>query len=195
MPPALRAQSPNHWTTREVPYLCLFLLQTGIRLCLLQLNSKDGFRGQGVSILGLKVNVKVAQSCLTLCDLMDYNSPYNSPGQNSGVGSLKPSLIWKSYQKSVCDLLAARCSKANKTAQAGGKESLLYFRCWQLGAGEGGHLSKGRLPAPSGNQWGKRFYRQKEGATCRNRTVSSDSHLQIGHWWSDLHHLGCFRYS
>ena len=114
MPPALGAQSPNHWATREVPYLCLFLLQTGIRLCLLQLNSKDGFRGQGVSILGLNVNVKVAQSCLTLCDLMDYNSPYNSPGQNSGVGSLKPSLIWKSYQKSVCDLLAARCSKANK---------------------------------------------------------------------------------
>ena len=33
----------------------------------------------------LKVKVKVAQSCLTLC-----NSPWNSPGQNTGVGS--PSL-------------------------------------------------------------------------------------------------------
>ena len=54
MPPALGALSPNHWTTREVPHLCLFLLQTDSRLCLLQINSKDGFRGHGVSILGLK---------------------------------------------------------------------------------------------------------------------------------------------
>ena len=30
--------------------------------------------------------VKVAQSCPTLCDLMD--CPWNSPGQNTGVGSL-----------------------------------------------------------------------------------------------------------
>ena len=28
-----------------------------------------------------------------------------------------------------------------------------------------------------------------EGTTCRNRTVSSDSHLQIGQRWSDWHHL------
>ena len=32
------------------------------------------------------VKVKVAQSCLTLCDPMD-QSPQNSPGQNTGVGS------------------------------------------------------------------------------------------------------------
>ena len=32
--------------------------------------------------------MKVAQLCLTLCDPMDYNSPWNSPGQNTGVGSL-----------------------------------------------------------------------------------------------------------
>ena len=30
--------------------------------------------------------VKVAQSCLTLCDPRDY-SPWNSPGKNTGVGS------------------------------------------------------------------------------------------------------------
>ena len=35
----------------------------------------------------LRVKVKVAQSCLTLCNPMDY-SPWNSPGQNTGVGSL-----------------------------------------------------------------------------------------------------------
>ena len=34
-----------------------------------------------------KVKVKVAQLCLTLCNPMDY-SPLNSPGQNTGVGSL-----------------------------------------------------------------------------------------------------------
>ena len=33
-----------------------------------------------------KVKVKVTQSCLTLCDPMDYiYSPWNSPGQNTGV--------------------------------------------------------------------------------------------------------------
>ena len=33
--------------------------------------------------------MKVAQSCLTLCNPMNYTySPWNSPGQNTGVGSL-----------------------------------------------------------------------------------------------------------
>ena len=34
-----------------------------------------------------KVKLKVAQSCLTLCDPIDI-SPWNSLGQNTGVGSL-----------------------------------------------------------------------------------------------------------
>ena len=34
----------------------------------------------------LRSEVKVTQSCLTLCDPMDY-SPWNSPGQNTGVSS------------------------------------------------------------------------------------------------------------
>ena len=33
------------------------------------------------------VKVKVAQSYPTLCDPMDLQSPWNSPGQNTGVGS------------------------------------------------------------------------------------------------------------
>ena len=33
-----------------------------------------------------KYRVKVAQSCLTLCDPM--GCPWNFPGQNTGVGSL-----------------------------------------------------------------------------------------------------------
>ena len=35
----------------------------------------------------MKLKVKVAQSCLTLCNPMDY-SHWNSPGQNTGGGSL-----------------------------------------------------------------------------------------------------------
>ena len=35
-----------------------------------------------------KVKVKVAQSCPTLCNPMDHNSAWNSPGQNTGVVSL-----------------------------------------------------------------------------------------------------------
>ena len=36
----------------------------------------------------LKVKMKVAQSCLTLCDPHGLYSPWNSPGQNTGVGRL-----------------------------------------------------------------------------------------------------------
>ena len=36
------------------------------------------------------VKVKVAQSCPTLCNPMDYNSSWNSPGQNTGVGKPFP---------------------------------------------------------------------------------------------------------
>ena len=64
--------------------------------------------------------------------------------------------------------------------------------CW--GEGEGGHLSKGWLLLPW--QWmDKNFYRQRERVICRNNRVSSDSHLEIGHRWSDQCHLDCFKYS
>ena len=33
-------------------------------------------------------DVKVAQSCPTLCDSIDLYSPWDSPGQNTGVGNL-----------------------------------------------------------------------------------------------------------
>ena len=75
------------------------------------------------------------------------------------------------------------------------------FPLFQMPAAEkGGQTSVQRRtppsPAPStSHQWGRSFYRQQERATCRSSTVSPDSHLQIGHWWSDQHHLGCFKYS
>ena len=37
--------------------------------------------------LDVKVNF-VAQSCLTLCDPHELYSPWNSPGQDTGVGSV-----------------------------------------------------------------------------------------------------------
>ena len=36
----------------------------------------------------LKMKVRVHQSCLTLCDPHGLYNPWNSPGQNTGVGSL-----------------------------------------------------------------------------------------------------------
>ena len=39
-------------------------------------------------IPGVTVKVKVAQSCLTLCHPMVFSSPWNSLGQNPGMGSL-----------------------------------------------------------------------------------------------------------
>ena len=59
---------------------------------------------------------------------------------------------------------------------------------WMLATmGEGRCLSKGRLPPHPQQSVGKSFYRRREGATCRNSTVSSDRPLDIGHRWSDLH--------
>ena len=46
-----------------------------------------GISGPLQVLTSLNLEVKVAQSCPTLCDSMGYN-PWNSPGQNSGVGSL-----------------------------------------------------------------------------------------------------------
>ena len=66
------------------------------------------------------------------------------------------------------------------------REHLLYFRCrWY---GERGDV----CPMAKALYWqsaGERFYRQRRGATCRNSTVSSDSHPEVGHWWSDQRRL------
>ena len=60
----------------------IFLIQ-GLKLCLLSL-----LYWQVSSLLeSPEVKVKAVQSCLTLCEPMD-GSPWNSPGQNTGVGSL-----------------------------------------------------------------------------------------------------------
>ena len=70
--------------------------------------------------------------------------------------------------------------------------------CFILDAssGAGGWTSVQR-PTPSHPQMigGQTFYRLRKRATCRNRTVSSNCHLEAGHRWFDQHHLDCFKYS
>ena len=48
----------------------------------------ENFMSHIVWYLSLKVKVKVAQSCLILCNPHGLYSPWNSPGQSTGVGSL-----------------------------------------------------------------------------------------------------------
>ena len=51
------------------------------------------------------------------------------------------------------------------------------------------------LPNPAQQSGGRSFCRQREGASGRNSTVSSDRHPQSGHRWSDECRLDRFRYS
>lgn len=61
--------------------------------------------------------------------------------------------------------------------QVGGKFASLGILQPGNGVGEGGCLSKGQLPPLTTS--GHIFYRLREGATCRNSTVSSDIHLEL----------------
>ena len=77
---------------------------------------------------------------------------------------------------------AARRSKANEEARLVEGKVALFWMPATSGVGEGGRLSKGRLPPPR-QSGGKSFYRRREGAACRNSTASSDSHLEN---WSSV---------
>ena len=89
--------------------------------------------------------------------------------------------------------------KSQSIGQAGGKESLPYFRCQQLSGEEGRYLSKGLrhpLPPPNAPTLRESFHRQSEGeGLCAGTAQSADHHLQTGHHWSDQPILGCFKYS
>ena len=65
-----------------------------------------------------------------------------------------------------------------------------------LATGGWGWQTSVQRPTPPQKAGGESFYRQSGGeGTCRNSTVVSNNHLQIGHQWSDQHHLDCFRNS
>ena len=96
--------------------------------------------------------------------------------------------------KSMWDM-AACCLKANKQARL--VESKVCFFS-DSGNWQGGWWTSVQRPtAPTGNHWGKSFYRQKWGV----RAVYAEQHSHLWqsssnwHWWSDQHHAGCFRYS
>ena len=63
--------------------------------------------------------------------------------------------------------------------------------------GDGGQAMGGLAPTAR-DQWARAFQGVfqgcREGATCRNSTVSSGS-LEAGHQWSDQRCLDCFQYS
>ena len=89
--------------------------------------------------------------------------------------------------------LAADHSKAIKEARL--VERKVYFGCQQL-EGRGDTCPKADSPSPT--HWqsgGESFYRLREGATGSKSTVSSGSHLEIGHQLFDQHRLGCFMHS
>ena len=76
--------------------------------------------------------------------------------------------------------------------QVGGKETLVDFGCQQQVGRADACPKADSLPL---TVRGRSLYRLKQRATCRNSTVSSDSHLKICHRWSDQHHPDCFKYS
>ena len=86
------------------------------------------------------------------------------------------------YQKVCVGGLAARHLNASKPARL--LERKVYFRCQQLGWRGWQTSVQGLIPAPPPSHWqagGESVYRQSDGGwvTCRNSTVSSNSHLQL----------------
>ena len=96
-----------------------------------------------------------------------------------------------------CVDLAAHRSKANKQASLVERKVCFISNAGSWGRGRVADICPKADSPPPGNQLGKSSYRQSVGgrAICRNSTVISDSHLQIGHQWSDQRHLGCSRCS
>ena len=67
---------------------------------------------------------------------------------------------------------AACCSKANKQARLVERKVCFISGAGSWGVGRAYVYLRANSPPPStGNQWGKSFYRQKEGAPRRNSTV------------------------
>ena len=85
--------------------------------------------------------------------------------------SPRPCSLWPKVG-SGCSLLGSKWG-----GQVVGKGSFLYFGCWQWeGVGGGQILARGPAsPTLHHQPRSKRFERQKEEATCRNGTVSSES--------------------
>ena len=70
--------------------------------------------------------VKVTQSCLTLCDPMDYTSPWNSPAQNTGVDSLSlPQGISQPKDRTQDSRIAGRLFTSSATREAHTSQTII----------------------------------------------------------------------
>ena len=85
--------------------------------------------------------------------------------------------------------------KKKKRGKVGGKESLLYFGCWQ--PGEDGLLSTGCLPLHPliAYQWARALYRRGRGLCAETAQSTLPVISKLIMWWSDQRHLDCFEYS
>ena len=104
---------------------------------------------------------------------------------------------WNCYLKSWVGL-AAHCSKANKQVRLV-ERKICFISDGSKLEGEGWNTSVQRLTPPQGTSGARAFIDRSwvagMAATCSNSSFISDSHLQIGPWWSDQHHIDCFGYS
>ena len=91
--------------------------------------------------------------------------------------------------------LAARHSKANKQARL--EERKICFIS-DAGNWRGGWQPSVQRPTPPSDKQAVRAFTEKVGeggTTCTKSAVIPNSPLQVGHQWSDQHHLGCSRCS
>ena len=107
----------------------------------------------------------------------------------SSITSVIDLKLESSLLKSSWPILRDRCWVKGKVALL--RRSAILGRRWT-------HVPKNKLPSliqGSKNFWRgvSAVYQWREGARCRKSTVNSDSHLEIGHWWSEQHHLHWFK--
>ena len=97
----------------------------------------------------------------------------------------------------MSDIVTESWSPAANGSKASIEERVVYRKvCFILDAGnpQGGRTPVQRLTLQPNNQWARAFI--DRGRKLHSETaVSSASHLEIGHGWSDQHHLDCFKYS
>ena len=85
--------------------------------------------------------------------------------------------------------LGPRHSKASKQTRLVERKVCFISDAGNWGLGE----TSVQRPLPPLASGGETFHRLRPEPPCRNSVVSSDGHLQVGHVWSEQHHLHCFR--
>ena len=97
-------------------------------------------------------------------------------------------------QKGVWSLAACH-SRAKKQARLVERKVCFISDIGNCEWGWGECTTIQRLIPPHWQPVGQELFIAEAGGYSRKSTVISDSHLQIGHWWSDQCHLDSFRHS